>query len=165
MIFSRLSRRSASWVIAAGLIVVGGPIAWRSSAFQRPSLRQDELGFRESALYSVAPTYPSLVSPTVEGVAVAQVQLEPSGVVAAVEILESPHNDASRSMTHALLQWRFPVVRLPGHFLAARVRGKITYYFAVAQGVGVVRTPEEQTELRQMADGSSLSDTAKGSRR
>jgi TonB family protein len=109
----------------AGFVVVGGPIVWRWALLQRPSLRQDEAGFRESALYSVSPEYPSdLLHLSIEGVAVAQVRVQPAGAVDAVEVLEAPHAEVSRAVAKALLQWRFPVVKVPGYYLAARVRGK-----------------------------------------
>ena len=150
--FSHLTRRSATLVVIAGIIVIGGPVLMTSTMFRRPSLRQDEVGFRARARYSVSPRYPpGLVPLLIEGVAVAQVRVQPDGNVGDVEVLESPHEEISRAVVAALRQWRFPVAQLPTSYLAARVRGKVTYYFAVEWGMGVVRAPEEQAQVRQMA--------------
>lgn len=155
-------RRTGAWVVAAGLVVVGASVVWRLGLLQRPSLRQDELGFRKSAIHVVRPEYPfGLAQLGIQGVAVAEVSTGPAGLARTVEILESPHAEVSRVLSQALLQWRFPVVKLPGSYLAARVRGKLTYYFVIEGGVGLVRTPDEQAEVRQAGEGIPASPRAR----
>ena len=140
------------WSVVIGLVIFCGVVFARSGVLDRPSLRQGETGLRAAALNVVHPKYPAqLTQSPAMGVAVAQLRIAPSGIPSSVEILESPHPWISRAMEDALLAWRFPVVRVPGSFLAARVRGKITYYFSIQEGIGVVRTPDEQAEFRRSA--------------
>jgi TonB family protein len=134
-------------LIASTCVVVVRPPAF----LRRPSLRQEEIGFRKAALEVVHPHYPEgLAEIGIAGVAVAKVQVEPSGSVGEIEILQSPHAEVSKAVSHAVRQWRFPVVKIPDSFLAARVQGKLTYYFVIKEGAGIVRTPDEQAMAFQM---------------
>ena len=131
--------------------------ACRSGPLARKALTQDELGFRRAAIRQVVPSYPtSLLSIGVSGVAVANVALQGDGTVDHVEILQAPHRDIAEAMVTALKQWTFPPVRLPGTYLNATVSSKITYYFSVSEGRGVVRSPEEQAQFLRGSEPSRV---------
>lgn len=135
--------------------------ACRSGPLRRPQLRQDEMGFRRTAKVVVHPEYPAaLVSTGVRGVAVADVLIGPDGTVDDVSLLEAPHPAIESAMRTALQQWRFPTVRVPDTFFDATVRSKVTYYFSVANGRGIVRAPDEEALIRNAAEAPSSSGLA-----
>ena len=154
MILSRLKTSSALFILAVAAAAIGVPAVWTSDQFQGPSLKQSESGFRKTALFSVAPEYPqTLTSQAISGVVVAQVNVRPSGTVRSVEVLESPDLRLSEAMIAAVREWRFPAVKIPGYWRAGRVTSKVTYYFALENGKGVVRTPEQQAAHHQALVG------------
>ncbi len=82
----------------------------------------------------------------------AAVSVRPNGTVGSVEILEAPHQDIAQAMVTAISQWTFPRVRLPGAHFDATVRSKVTYYFAIVNGRGIVRSPEDQAAFKRRAE-------------
>lgn len=98
---------------------------------------------RAAAVRAILPAYPTRsVSVGTEGVAVAELELAEDGSVRRVTVLESPDLEITREVGAVLKQWKF-AIRTPEGMAGFPVRGKLTYYFVIEAGNGVVLTPVE----------------------
>lgn len=110
--------------------------------------RVDENALRSSAVRMILPAYPrQSASSGTEGVAVADLELAEDGSVRNVAVLESPDSEIAREVSAAMKQWKFAVAP-PERTGGLAVRGKLTHYFVIEAGNGVVLTPTEESARR-----------------
>jgi TonB family protein len=122
------------------VIAVGGvaaiALAAAAQELSRASIATftSESVLRRAVVKSLRPACPAgNVVGTAAGVAVVKVDLEPSGRVMHVQVLESPSPAVSDSVSTAVSQWIFePQAPVGGR--PQSVSGKLTFYFA--RGVG-----------------------------
>lgn len=76
------------------------------------------------------------------GVAVAKISLAANGYVLAVEVIETPTASIADSVRSAVAQWQFKPFRTK-QGQAMLVSGKLTFYFEIRGGKGVVLDPTE----------------------
>ena len=82
------------------------------------------------------------------GVAVASVEVGVDGRMRRVEVLQSPDQAIAESLTTALLRWTFRGIAGPSGRNGG-VRAKLTFYFVIQEGRGVVLTFEEMARLKR----------------
>ena len=106
-----------------------------------------ERQMRERATVQVLPRYPARNRKDVaEGVVVAFVEVDPSGAVTKVRIIQSPNPASGMATESALKKWKFtPVVTSDG---TRGAKGKLTFYFYFRGGKGVVENPRMVEKLR-----------------
>ena len=106
----------------------------------------NEMRLRFRAKTVVFPQYPSdLAREKVSGVCVAKLEFDENGLVANIEILQSPHDSVSSEMKKALEKWTFTPINANGE--PRNVQGKITFYFMLKDGKGIVENPISVTQL------------------
>lgn len=105
-------------------------------------VRVNEESIRESALKTVMPGYPGgAVKRKAAGVFVAEIQYSGEGDVIDVRVLEAPDTETGAAGADALKQWKFKPSRSEGKPVS--IRGKITFYFTIANGKGEVKNPKQ----------------------
>ncbi|MGO9097698.1 MAG: energy transducer TonB [Bryobacteraceae bacterium] len=108
--------------------------------------RVSESSFRHAATNIVVPVYPlEAVRSGVHGVAVADVQIDETGAVSRVQVLEAPSPSIGRAMISALSKWRLPPTTISGR--PTVLLGKVTYYFFIEKGRPKVASPAEAPYL------------------
>ena len=114
---------------------------------------------RNHAINHPLPIYPeSSLREGKEGVAVAAIVADRDGRVEDVELLEAPDEAIGRAVQEALVQWTFHPGRVPaeafhppgdalvddrGTRVNARIASRMTFYFRILNGGGVVLNPAE----------------------
>ena len=102
----------------------------------------NELNLRSFASKVVAPIFPPRAFIKKEfGVAVAHVDLDISGRIKAITIVQSPSAEISDAMMKAIGDWQFD--RVPPGDPAVEFSGKLTYYFLKRNGAPVVLSAAE----------------------
>jgi TonB family protein len=98
---------------------------------------------RAHATKVVRPAFPADASRHQQtGVAVAEVHLNPAGLVSQVEILEAPTPSIAQSVSEAVAQWQFtPFTMSSGEPML--LSAKLTFYFEMKGGKGVVLNPAD----------------------
>lgn len=115
--------------IALLLLLTTAPAAAQS--------RRSEGAFRQGAAERVMPAFPAAsLARRSGGVVVLQVSAEPAGQVGDVVILEAPNAEIGAAARAAALEWRFSAS-------PRTVQSKLTFYFVIENGRGVVRSPEQ----------------------
>ena len=95
----------------------------------------------------VRPAFPDVsFKEEVTGVVVAWIETDEQGDVVSVTILQSPNKEIGSAVKKALARWRFAPTTLKGK--PVRVAGKLTFYYEIENGVGLVLSPEEKRALR-----------------
>ena len=112
-----------------------------SNQDQERVVRVGEDGIRKSAKTSVMPVYPKASKNRAKGVAVAELQYNGKGVVSEVSVLESPDRYTGQAVSNALWKWTFTPSKLNGKPVS--IRGKLTFYFVVENGIGKVQNPKQ----------------------
>jgi len=114
-----------------------------SAAPQGPNeIRLSEGPLRKRAVKVISPRFPEDPEKRgVAGVAVAEIQIDRAGKVSAVRVLQAPDPAIEKAVAEAVKEWRFEPAMVGG--AAVRVRGKLTFYYVVDRGRGVVRSPDE----------------------
>lgn len=111
-------------------------------------LQAHEAGLRRIAIEKPEPEYPlTSIEQRVSGVAVASVLIDVDGRTKRVEVLEAPDEQIAASLKKAIAQWRFPPPSIIGSSEHFEMTGKLTYYFDVIDGKGVVSSPEARRNL------------------
>jgi hypothetical protein len=117
-------------------------------AYAAPAAAASDIGLTtESSLRSLAsrivkPLYPpDDIRARRTGVAVAELDVDQHGRIARVTILEAPSTAIADAMTAALKQWEFGALAAAPR--ASGLRSRITFYFIVRNGVGLVQNPAE----------------------
>lgn len=108
-----------------------------TTALAAAQSRRAEGAFRQGATEQVAPVFPATsLARKSQGIVVLLVTAEPAGHVGNVSILEAPDAEIGAAARMAALRWRFsPSSRT--------VQSKLTFYFVIDNGRGVVRNPEQ----------------------
>lgn len=122
--------------VILGLIVAGASCA----SAQVPTVRVAEVTLRAFAISAPAPAYPSsAAAKRITGTAVARVHTTAAGRVASVEILQAPSPAIGASVKAAVAGWRFHPALMSGK--PVPLVGKLTFYFEIAGGKPIVRSP------------------------
>jgi len=125
--------KALAYISVASLLINGEA---RADVYMRIS----ELTVRKLAVNKVLPTYPGdALKGKFQGVAIAELSIDIEGAVSGVKILESPHDSIGESVKKSVLQWKFKPMKKDNRPL--RVVGKLTFYFSIIGGKGVVRNP------------------------
>jgi hypothetical protein len=99
------------------------------------TFRVAEWQLRELATSTPVPEYPaSSLASKVSGVVVAAAAFGSDGRPHTIEILESPDAHTAAAAREAVSRWTVP---------GAHITGKVTFYFQVRNGKGVVLAPEQ----------------------
>jgi rhodanese-related sulfurtransferase len=133
-------------VLPTALIVLGW--AWSSAPVIAQHLAPGGLLAGESTLRTIAtnrplPRFPApSLAGGAQGVAVAYVEYRPDGTMEHVDVLEAPDAAIGAAVQSALGKWRIT----PTPSDAGRPRhyeGRITFYFRIVKGRGLVLNPEQ----------------------
>jgi TonB family protein len=90
------------------------------------------------------PAYPAeLLRRRVEGPVVASILTTPEGSTQQVVILQAPDVAMDRAVRDALKDWRFEPIKVRDSDDRWRIKGTLTFYFRVTNGLGVVAGPNE----------------------
>ena len=109
---------------------------WTPRRLEAVAVRLSESSMWAFASLKVMPDYPlASIAQGMTGVAVAVVRVEERGRVASVEMLQSPDNAIGDSVRRALRKWTFAPVTVTGSSTKTEVWGKVTFYFAITNGV------------------------------
>ena len=106
-----------------------------------------EDGLRRSATNSPKPVYPpGAVKRKVSGVAVVFLRSAPEGHVTTLTVLEAPDPEIGDAVRTAVEKWKFSPAQVMGKSELLGRRGKLTFYFRIRNGAGVVLSPDELPE-------------------
>jgi rhodanese-related sulfurtransferase len=90
------------------------------------------------------PEYPrESLAQKVSGVVVAAVLFGVDGKLTTIEILESPDAHTAAAVRDAVGRWTVPGAQVMGREEKSPVRGKLTFYFQVRDGKGIVLDPDQ----------------------
>ena len=104
----------------------------------------------------VRPAFPDVsFKEEVTGVVVAWIETDEQGEVVSVTILQSPNKEMGSAVKKALASWRFAPTTLKGK--PVPVAGKLTFYYEIENGVGLVLSPEESAHFARTDPSSSNS--------
>lgn len=102
-----------------------------------PSIRVGGGVLRSQAMSSTLPDYPAeSIRAKVQGPAVAEVAVDTDGSVISVDVLDAPDAFTQRSVSAALVLWRFRPMTYSGR--PARASGRLVFYFKITRGTPVV---------------------------
>jgi TonB family protein len=105
-------------------------------------VRLPESALRKRALKVVMPAFPKDVEIRgVTGVVVAQLEIDTSGEVSQVRVLQAPAPAVQQAVEEALKRWRFKPCSVGGS--EVKVRGKLTFYYVIERGQAMVRNPDQ----------------------
>jgi hypothetical protein len=105
-------------------------------------VNRGEWGLRTAATTAPKPEYPAASLTTkVAGVVVVSVRFDLDGKLSTLEILESPDPHTAAAVRDALARWIVPPTQVLGRETKSPIRGKLTFYFQVRDGKGVVLDP------------------------
>ena len=113
-----------------------------SQGKQPPLAKVPESVFRKLISKFVMPSYPEgALKRGEQGVAVALVQVNEQGNLTDVQMLDAPSDDIRDAVLNAIRQCKFePATSEDG---PVRIEGKLTFYFAIENGRGIVRNPKK----------------------
>lgn len=124
-------------VVAATTSLAQAPAI--EGAARPPVYTTNEGSFRRMATTRTLPQYPvDAVARGVAGVVVVEATAGPDRHVEAVDVLQSPDDALSAATRAAVSTWTFPPVPTP-----SLLRAKLTFYFQIRNGKGVVLHPEQ----------------------
>jgi TonB family protein len=136
--------------IALLLLLTTAPAAAQS--------RRSEGAFRQGAAERVMPAFPAAsLARKSGGVVVLQVSAEPAGQVGDVVILEAPDAEIGAAAQAAALEWRFSTS-------PRTVQSKLTFYFVIENGRGVVRNPEQMPGNEDVFGGGQPAARSQGAK-
>jgi len=114
------------------------------AAFLQGEVNPGEWGLRRAATTAPKPAYPAASLTTkVAGVVVASVRFDLDGKLSTLEILESPDPHSAAAVRDAVARWIVPPTQVLGSETKSPIRGKLTFYFQVRDGKGLVLDPDE----------------------
>ena len=118
------------------------PAASSAAGLQAPkAIKFSEAILRKKAARTVRPSYPATSRKQgVQGVAVAQLEIDEKGRVSHVDILEAPDAAIKEAVTNATMQWEFIPSTIGGE--PVRIVGKLTFYFVMDKGKARVEDPK-----------------------
>lgn len=120
-------------------------IAWATTclaqapAARLPEYTTHEASFRRMATARTVPLYPiDAVARGITGVVVVEATAGPDRRVESVEVLQSPDEALSAATRSAVSKWTLPSVPTP-----SLLRAKLTFYFQIQNGKGMVLNPDQ----------------------
>ncbi len=109
-------------------------------ASQGTLVRVPEVAVRKLATRTVMPVYPeSSKNRGTRGVAVAQVNVNETGLLTNVEIIEAPDSEIEQAVIRAVKYWKFNPANVDGK--AIPFVGKLTFYFVINERQARVQNP------------------------
>lgn len=103
-----------------------------------------EFSIRRIATKKPLPVYPvASILKKSAGVAVAAIASDLEGRITNVTVLEAPDDDIASAVRTALQDWVIPPVSIVGRPERIGLYGKVTFYFRIAAGRGIVANPED----------------------
>jgi TonB family protein len=112
-----------------------------------------EINLRRMARKRSQPIYPEdALRDFKTGVAVAEIHLDERGRVVGVDMLEAPSISIRNSVSEALEHWRFDPA-LDENGKPALLSGKLTFYFEIKDGKGIVFDPADAGYLGRWPSG------------
>lgn len=111
-----------------------------------PLVYPHEASFRRAATKQVIPAYPEAsLAQKVEGVVVLRVTSAPDGHIEDVVVLQAPDEQIAAATEAAVQEWRVPAIQPSAQqdALPRSMQAKLTFYFQIENGRGVVRNPEQ----------------------
>ena len=128
-------------VIVLSLLVLPPLVA---GARQANTITMAESSIRRVATKKPLPAYPAeSVAKKSTGVAVASIASGVDGRMASVTVLEAPDDAIAAAVRGALLGWEIPPTKVMGRAQEYGIRGKVTFYFQIANGRARVANPED----------------------
>jgi len=116
-----------------------------------------ESTLRRQAEKKPLPEYPrDALSKNTEGLVVVEVSVNPNGRIDRLDILEASGQLFSASVQEALRQWMFVPVTISGISDLSRMEGKLTFYYRIVGGKGVVMVPSDPPRPVANAESSGL---------
>jgi rhodanese-related sulfurtransferase len=129
--------------VAIGLILCLVPGS-AAAAQAQGAVKSSEWGLRSRAKASPMPAYPrESLAEKISGVAVAAVLFGVDGKLASIDILEAPDEHMAAAVRDAVERWNVPGAQVMGRDERSPIQGKLTFYFQVRNGKGVVLDPDE----------------------
>lgn len=130
-----------SWFLLAMILSTAAGL---NAQTQAPVVTTHEAVFWRVAKVRVMPTYPAApLARGTEGVVVTSVTSTKEGRVERVDVLESPDEDMAAAVRAALAQWTIPAPQPLGESTPYVARVKMTFYFQIRNGKGVVLAPDQ----------------------
>ena len=140
-----------TFVLLLSIIVTG---AAQRVHTQAGTIAFQEVVLRRSAVTAPMPAYPAvLVARGTSGVAVVSVVTDVEGRVVQVRTLETPDPAIGAAVEAAVRQWTFTPAQVVGRGERYGVRGKLTFYFRIANGRGRVVNPQDMPGGPQLPPG------------
>lgn len=144
--------------IALAIVLLSAPSATQGRSFTTSAEAQTlravtmpEAVFRRIATTTVAPSYPtSSMARGAEGVVVVRVRAGLDNRVERVDVLQSPDADIAESVRSALMQWTVARTSETGGPVRNAAESKVTFYFQIRNGKGVVLNPNEMPGNEQV---------------
>lgn len=104
-----------------------------------------EVSLRKLAFKVVMPPYPrDAEAGRITGAVVAQIVVSEEGTVAEASVLQAPADSIKKVVPGAIRQWRFKPQTVGG--APVRVHSKLTFYYLIDHGKGVVRNPDQMPQ-------------------
>ncbi len=108
-------------------------------------VRIAEKDLRAMAVKHPSPAYPAdEVARGVDGVAVVEVLCAPDGSVSNATVLDAASESIGKAAAAAVRDWTFGQVTLPKSNIPRPYRSKLTFYFRVVNGAGIVLSPDDE---------------------
>lgn len=110
-----------------------------------------EPAFRQMIVTRVMPEYPAAsVARGAQGVAVARVRAGLDNRIERVDVLQSPDADVANAVRAALAQWTLNRRNETGGPVGNAAESRLTFYFQIRNGKGVVLNPDEMPGNEQV---------------
>ena len=132
--------RSSQFIARALLLLALGALPAHGQLPRSVTVSEGTL--RKYALKAVLPEFPEPARKRgVQGVAVAQLDVDAAGLVKQAAVLEAPDALIREAVATAVRQWQFKPATIGGK--AVPIRGKLTFYFVIENGKGMVKSPAQ----------------------
>jgi len=125
-------------------------VIYATNAIAEPAIGEiatlTEPSLRARAQGTIRPQFPASAMKTrAEGVAVAELEINSTGAITSLTILQAPDRSIEEAFASTVRSWKFaPLVNETG--VAIKARGKLTYYFVIENHVGHVFDPIEAVD-------------------
>jgi len=104
--------------------------------------RVPEKMLRQWAIKAVMPNFPIQAKEhRIEGVAVVGIEINTSGNIEKVEVLQAPDQSISEVVMSAVKQWQFKIPPVDNR--SVRVKSKLTFYFVIDGASARVENPRK----------------------
>lgn len=111
-------------------------------------IRLEEQALRKRARKILMPRFPEDAKKRgVTGTSVAEVEIDETGKVASVRVVQAPDELIKVALTDAINQWRFRPLTIEG--APVRIIGKLTFHYVIDRGKASVENPKRPSENKQ----------------